>query len=75
MEKCDVTYIADSGEYIEGCRFDNLKRYLIENDMEQVADSIMRINIKTKEDVDVNFLQRIMYTEAYGCVSELINYL
>lgn len=75
MEKCDVTYIADSGEYIEGCRFDNLKRYLIENDMEQVADSIMRINLKTKEDVDVNFLQRIMYTEAYGCVSELINYL
>ena len=75
MENCDVTYIADSGEYIEGCRFDNLKRYLIENDMEQVSDSIMRINLKTKEDVDVNFLQRIMYTEAYGCVSELINYL
>ncbi len=75
MEKCDVTYVADGGEYIEGCRFNNLKRYLIENDMEQVADNIMRINLKTKEDIDINFLQRIMYTEAYGYVSELINYL
>ena len=35
----------------------------------------MRINLKTREDIDENFLQRIMYTDAYGYVSELINYL
>lgn len=75
MEKCEVTYVADSGDYIERCRFNNLKRYLIENDLEYVADSIMRINLKTREDIDENFLQRIMYTDAYGYVSELINYL
>ena len=38
-------------------------------------DRIMRINLKTREDIDENFLQRIMYTDAYGYVSELINYL
>lgn len=75
MEKCEVTYVADSGEYIDSCRFNNMKRYLIESEMEEVANSIMRINLKTKEDIDENFLQRIMYTEAYGYVSELINYL
>lgn len=75
MEKCSVTYVSDSGEYIEGCRFNSLKRYLIENDMEETAGNIIRVNLKTREDIDVNFLQRIMYTEAYGYVSELINYL
>ena len=73
MEMCETTYVADSGEYIEGCRFNSLKRYLLENELETVADSIMRINLKTREDIDENFMQRIMYTEAYGYVSELID--
>lgn len=75
MEKCESTFVSDSGEYIENCRFNNLKRYLIENDDEPVADSITRINLKINEDIDEDFLQRIMYTEAYGYVSKLIEYM
>ena len=73
MGKCSNVYISDSGDYIENCRFNNLKRYLIESGQEAVVDRMMRINLKMKDTIDEGFLRRIMYTDAYGYVSSLLD--
>lgn len=65
--------IGDSGDYIENCRFNNLKRYFIESGKEAIVDRMMRINLKMKDTMDEGFLKRIMYTDAYGYVSSLLD--
>ena len=38
MGRCSNVYISDSGDYIENCRFNNLKRYFIESGKEAIVD-------------------------------------
>ena len=73
MGRCSNVYISDSGDYIENCRFNNLKRYFIESGKEAIVDRMMRINLKIKDTMDEGFLKRIMYTDAYGYVSSLLD--
>ena len=73
MGRCSNVYISESGEYIENCRFNNLKRYFIESGKEAIVDRMMRINLKMKDTMDQGFLKRIMYTDAYGYVSSLLD--
>lgn len=73
MGRCSNVYISDSGDYIENCRFNNLKRYFIESGKEAIVDRMMRINLKMKDTMDEGFLKRIMYTDAYGYVSSLLD--
>lgn len=68
----DYIYFADSGGYIENCRFQELKRYFMENGMEDIVQNIVRIHLRVEENIDADFMQRIEYTEAFKYVETLI---